>query len=296
MKTNMFARGFLLILAMVLLLGNVLVVDAAESVTFTAAADKTSLKQGDTVTVSVNVSSSEPATTYGLMLSYDEAVFELVEGSCAASGALLNSFNNGFAFMFQDAIAYSGSVGTVTLKIKNDAPVGDATISGKVSVKNGSADVSAATSPTTITVVCASHTPGAVATCTEAQVCTVCQAELEAAKGHTEVVDKAIPATDTTAGKTEGKHCSVCNMVLVAQTDILANGDNDVIAEKTDGSEIDTDIKDTTPTTTEAVKPTDDYDDVPEIRDNTVVILAIVTGVALACVAVFILIKKRKTK
>ena len=39
-----------------------------------------------------------------------------------------------------------------------------------------------------------------------------------AAKGHTEVVDKAVAATCTTDGKTEGKHCSVCNKVLVAQT------------------------------------------------------------------------------
>ncbi|MBQ2446376.1 MAG: phosphodiester glycosidase family protein, partial [Oscillospiraceae bacterium] len=37
------------------------------------------------------------------------------------------------------------------------------------------------------------------------------------AKGHTEVTDKAIPATCTTPGKTEGKHCSVCNTVLVKQ-------------------------------------------------------------------------------
>ncbi|MBQ2445980.1 MAG: heparinase II/III family protein, partial [Oscillospiraceae bacterium] len=37
------------------------------------------------------------------------------------------------------------------------------------------------------------------------------------AKGHTEVTDKAVPATCTTPGKTEGKHCSVCNAVLVKQ-------------------------------------------------------------------------------
>ncbi|MBQ2444889.1 MAG: carbohydrate-binding protein [Oscillospiraceae bacterium] len=31
------------------------------------------------------------------------------------------------------------------------------------------------------------------------------------AKGHTEAIDKAVAATCTTTGKTEGKHCSVCN-------------------------------------------------------------------------------------
>ena len=34
---------------------------------------------------------------------------------------------------------------------------------------------------------------------------------------HTEVVDAAVAPTCTTEGKTEGKHCSVCNTVLVAQ-------------------------------------------------------------------------------
>ncbi len=38
------------------------------------------------------------------------------------------------------------------------------------------------------------------------------------ATGHTEVVDKAVAATCTKTGLTEGSHCSVCNTVFVAQT------------------------------------------------------------------------------
>ena len=40
------------------------------------------------------------------------------------------------------------------------------------------------------------------------------------AYGHTEIIDPAIQATCTTEGKTEGKHCSVCNTVIVAQTTV----------------------------------------------------------------------------
>ena len=45
-----------------------------------------------------------------------------------------------------------------------------------------------------------------------------------ATNGHTEVVDAAVAATCTSAGKTAGKHCSVCNEVLVAQEEVPALG------------------------------------------------------------------------
>ena len=70
-------------------------------------------------------------------------------------------------------------------------------------------------------------------TCTETGVktytCSECGAtktETIKATGHTEVIDKAIPATCTTDGKTEGSHCSVCGEVIRAQTVIKATGHN----------------------------------------------------------------------
>lgn len=41
---------------------------------------------------------------------------------------------------------------------------------------------------------------------------------------HQEVIDEAVPATCTQAGKTAGKHCSVCNEKIVEQTVIPAMG------------------------------------------------------------------------
>ena len=69
------------------------------------------------------------------------------------------------------------------------------------------------------------------ATCTESgtqirkcENCGATESKSLSAKGHTEVVDKAITATCTTDGKTEGSHCSVCNTVIKVQTVINATG------------------------------------------------------------------------
>ena len=55
-----------------------------------------------------------------------------------------------------------------------------------------------------------------------------------AALGHTEVIDAAVAATCTTAGLTEGKHCSICNTVLVAQTTVAAKGHTEVTDKAVD--------------------------------------------------------------
>ena len=122
----------------------------------------TTVQRGDEVTFTVSVSGSAACTQYGLQLSYDETVFEMVGGTNTVTGALVADFtpSRGFAVLYSAATEPSGQLGTFTLRVKDDATFGSTQVGGKASAKNGTETVEASAGGVSVSVSC-SHTYGA---------------------------------------------------------------------------------------------------------------------------------------
>ena len=212
-------RVIIICLCMLLILSVSISVLAAGDVQFSMSTSNSAVSRGDTITISASVSSSGEATSFGLSLSYDSSVFELVDGNCSAAGALVNSFSNGFAFMFQAPTAYSGSVGSVTLRIRDNAPLGTYTVSGSASCKNGSDSVAASGSSVSITVSC-NHTYGAWTETASGheQTCSSCQHVNSAS--HNWDKEDVIKAASCKAGGQSKYTCTACGATKTEDTPV----------------------------------------------------------------------------
>lgn len=98
----------------------------------------TSAKPGDTIDFTIAVSGDAVCQSLGLMFNIDLDVFEVVKGKCTIKGADVSSFNKerGFVAMYLESKVPSGEIGTVVLRVRDNAPAGDAEVTFKTSAKD----------------------------------------------------------------------------------------------------------------------------------------------------------------
>lgn len=98
----------------------------------------TSAKPGDTIDFTITVSGDAVCQSLGLMFNIDLDVFEVVKGKCTIKGADVSSFNKerGFVAMYLESKVPSGEIGTVVLRVRDNAPTGDAEVTFKTSAKD----------------------------------------------------------------------------------------------------------------------------------------------------------------
>lgn len=223
-----------LFLIMLLVLTGVMGAQAAGGATLSG---NDSVAVGNTVELTVSVSDCPDVSSASVDVSLGDS-FELVSAQWLKTGAIthFDTEKNKGVIGGLDSPDINGDLFKLVLKAKT--PSAEAkTVSVTVAAKNGAEDVIKTTAEKSVTVVCASHTydgwsavsdsdhqsvcsacgekgeisphqPGAAATQSTAQVCTVCGCEIAPALGSAE---KAEPSADFT--EPEVTHAASENMI-----------------------------------------------------------------------------------
>lgn len=154
--------GIILLTIIVLVIAAVPVM-AADSYEVTLEVDKTQVKPGDTVTVTVSLSSMNVAAGLGAFvgkLSYDADVFETIEQAdfvgATGWGSVIYNPDGGYLAVERaagDNVTEDTAVMVITLTVKADATIKSASIGlSEISCSNGEEDIAAANVNAVITV------------------------------------------------------------------------------------------------------------------------------------------------
>ena len=183
-------------------------------------------KPGDTVTVSFSVTkNAENAVAISFDMSYDRSVLQFVSAAVAGENAVVpEDENSGFGRFSMSGAVPTGPVGTVTFKIKENAPGGKYPVTatnivkmnangdsvGGVTISGGTVEVEASPAPVTPTPAGGNTPPTVVPTVDDVTP----QPETPAV--HTHKAGKwtvTKEATCTEAGERE-QRCAECGEVL----------------------------------------------------------------------------------
>ena len=209
-------RILTLVLCLLLVTAMIVPVSAEGSLNISLRAGSTSAYRGDTINFSISVSGGGSCESFGFRLSYDSSVFEYVGGSASVNGALLSSMSStGLVVSYNGTGSPSGTVANFSLRVKNGAPFGSASVSGSASASGASASGSGVS----ISVLC-NHSYGDWQKYNESnhqKVCGVCGGTKE--EGHSWNEGTVVSAPTC---KDEGSKTYTCTTCGEIKTEVLS--------------------------------------------------------------------------
>lgn len=220
------------VICLLMVLAMLAVPALAVSGSVSLSASSKTLYRGDTFTVTANLSSSDAIALGTVALNFDSNVFELTGGSCHVSGVSLGQVIPGQkvgTFMFSgDPQVVSGKIFTFNFKVKDNAPIGNYTISSSssIGVSTGEGISSGSVS---VTVTC-DHTYGAWSEndSVHEQTCSKCgNVNTESHKWNNGTVSKAASC------KEEGIMTYTCTVCSASKTESIPKTNDHVFGNLT---------------------------------------------------------------
>lgn len=208
------------ILLCLFLIGTLALSVSAASAHMSLSSSAGTVYRGDTFTLTVTLSNDQPVSNGGIVLSYDSSAFELLGGSCSVSNATLaevSAANGGGVFLLQNDAVVSGTIFTINMKVKSNAPFGSYSISGTPSLS-----IDCSISGTTVTVGC-KHSFGKASKVdgnNHQSTCSICgQTVKEAHTWNSGTVTKTPTCKDTGTKKLTCTACGAEKTETVPVTD-----------------------------------------------------------------------------
>jgi len=130
-------KTILILLLVTMLVSIMLYPVAAAGIQATLSANVETAKPGDTIDFTVSMGGDAACQSFGLIIKYDDDVFEVVKGKCSISGSWISTFDKdrGFVALYANDTIPSGQIGTMQMRVKENAPSGDYTVTFKTAAK-----------------------------------------------------------------------------------------------------------------------------------------------------------------
>lgn len=184
----------------------------------------TTAHRGETFTLTINLSNSQPVGAGGINLSYDSSVFTLVSGTHNLSNPTYAEVNsdNSCTFMFDPDTVVSGTIFTIEMKVKDNAPFGSYSISGRADLHSGGVSIGCGISGTSVTVAC-QHSFGKSSKLDDSNhesTCSICgEKKKDAHTWNDGTVTKAATCKDTGSKTVKCTACGAEKVTSIPVTD-----------------------------------------------------------------------------
>jgi len=191
----------------------------AKSVAMTLTADKLSVGRGEQITFTVSVEEVQNMRSAGFVLMdgmFDQSIFAFVEGKVLVPNAQLgkvgyvNNILTGTMALMK-AEDYEGALFAFTMKVKDDAPEGETTITGIPAVRNADGNINVTVNTLTVSVASCNHEKGTYSQLDDqTHVYTCLSCGIQQTGTHNWQLGKIVEATCEAAGS-KNYTCADCN-------------------------------------------------------------------------------------